>query len=140
MEIYEIKPHDFSSQLEVACLYVERKGKFLLLKRAAHKPEGGTWCVPGGKIEKGEPPEEGAIRELFEETHLRPSAIKMLRVLYIRKGSFDYVYHIFEVEVGDKETVILCDESEDYVWASQEEWNLLPLITGFKELFSKCFP
>src|SRR5437763_3794806 len=48
---------------------VVRHGQVLLgIRRGAHG--GGTWSVPGGKIEPGETPEQAALRELEEETGL----------------------------------------------------------------------
>ena len=48
------------------CVY---KNKLLLVKRAV-EPAKGKWGLPGGFIELGETPDEGAIRELNEETNL----------------------------------------------------------------------
>ena len=44
--------------------------EFLLAKRLK-PPRVGTWSIPGGKIELGEPTLAAAARELSEETHLR---------------------------------------------------------------------
>lgn len=45
----------------------DARGQILLARRAAHQHQGGLWEFPGGKIELGETPEEGLIRELYEE-------------------------------------------------------------------------
>ena len=44
--------------------------EFLLAKRK-NPPGAGTWSIPGGKLELGEPTVAGGARELFEETGLR---------------------------------------------------------------------
>jgi ADP-ribose pyrophosphatase YjhB (NUDIX family) len=54
-----------------ACVYLERDGKILLLKRAGGEATG-AWYVPGGGVEHGESFEEAARRELFEEAGLAP--------------------------------------------------------------------
>lgn len=53
--------------LVVACALVDEDGRILLAKRPKHKPLGGLWEFPGGKMEPGETPESAMIRELKEE-------------------------------------------------------------------------
>lgn len=45
------------------------KNKVLAGKRNADRLVGGMWEFPGGKVEKGETPQEAAKRELKEEFH-----------------------------------------------------------------------
>lgn len=52
-----------------AVVYAERDGKILLLKRAGGALAG-QWFLPGGVVERGELPEDGARRELVEESGL----------------------------------------------------------------------
>ena len=44
---------------------VEKEGKYLFIKR------NGLWDIPKGKLEKGESIEEGAVREVEEETGVK---------------------------------------------------------------------
>lgn len=53
-----------------AVVYAERGDKVLMLKRAGGAMSG-QWFLPGGAVERGELPEEGARRELLEESGLR---------------------------------------------------------------------
>jgi 8-oxo-dGTP diphosphatase len=50
-----------------AVVYAERDGEILLLQRAEGSALAGQWFLPGGMVEPGELPEEGARRELREE-------------------------------------------------------------------------
>ena len=60
--------------IHIACTFlVDRNGSLLLQLRddkAPYYPN--VWGLPGGAIEAGETPVEGAVRELWEETRLRP--------------------------------------------------------------------
>jgi 8-oxo-dGTP diphosphatase len=47
-----------------------RNGHLLLVKRAI-EPYLGCWDIPGGFLEANEPPGDGAIREVKEETGLK---------------------------------------------------------------------
>ena len=42
-------------------------GKVLIAQRPAHKPHGGSWEFPGGKLNSAELPLQGLVRELREE-------------------------------------------------------------------------
>jgi 8-oxo-dGTP pyrophosphatase MutT (NUDIX family) len=50
-----------------AVVYVERGEEILLLQRAEGSALAGQWFLPGGMVEPGELPEDGARRELREE-------------------------------------------------------------------------
>lgn len=137
IEIYEHRPVDFKPLVEVAACFLEIDNKLLMLKRASEKLEGGMWGVPGGKIELNETPEEGAYRELFEETGIRidsQSHFQSFGALYIRKPEVDYVFHQFKVNVDCMLDVCLSDEHEDYIWATPDELMKLSLMLGAKEV------
>ncbi|MDT0631124.1 NUDIX domain-containing protein [Rubrivirga sp. S365] len=48
--------------------------EWLVLRRAAGRPDAGAWRMVGGKVEPGEAAWQAALRELAEETGWRPGA------------------------------------------------------------------
>ena len=60
-----------------ATLICPNDEQILLVKRA-FEPAKGTWSLPGGFLELGETLNEGAARELKEETNLNGEVIKLL--------------------------------------------------------------
>ena len=52
-----------------AGIIVVSNNKVLLCKRNADGTYPGEWSIPGGTLEEGETPREGALREFFEETN-----------------------------------------------------------------------
>lgn len=50
----------------IAGAVVEHEGKILLCRRAIY-PQKGKWTIPAGYLEQGEAPDEGAVREAYEE-------------------------------------------------------------------------
>lgn len=51
----------------VAAVLADGSGRVLLDQRPAGKPHAGWWEFPGGKLEAGETPRDGLVRELHEE-------------------------------------------------------------------------
>lgn len=58
---------DKSLLVVVACALIDADRRVLIAQRPADKNMGGLWEFPGGKLEKGESPEDALIRELREE-------------------------------------------------------------------------
>lgn len=58
---------DSTLLLVVACALVDADRRVLIAQRPEGKSMAGLWEFPGGKVEKGETPEDALIRELAEE-------------------------------------------------------------------------
>lgn len=57
-----------------AGVLIKTGDKVLLCKRSEEISRGGEWSIPGGQIEPNETPIDAAVRELYEETNIRPTA------------------------------------------------------------------
>lgn len=134
-KISEIPPENFKPRVAVAACYVEVDGKILLMKRSPGSVEEKTWGVAAGKVEAGETPLQGAIRELFEETGITisPSQIEEIGTLYMQKPRGDYTYYMFHVPLSEIPTIHLSKEHTEYVWAGPKERETLDLVGGGKE-------
>jgi 8-oxo-dGTP pyrophosphatase MutT (NUDIX family) len=134
--IYEAEPDGFQCAVEVAGCYVECQGRILLLERAPGKPQARTWGVPAGKLEPGEQPIDGVIRETAEETGLTlsPRAIKTIGKLYVRYPETDFIYYMFRYKYLSVPPVTLAaDEATTHRWLTPLQARDLPLIAGGTE-------
>jgi ADP-ribose pyrophosphatase YjhB (NUDIX family) len=58
-------------------------GRILVMRRA----DNGKWCLPAGWLDPGESPEEGAIREVHEETGLEVKVVQLVQIFSTPAGS-----------------------------------------------------
>jgi 8-oxo-dGTP pyrophosphatase MutT (NUDIX family) len=131
--IYEQMPENFSPKFETAACFLEYEGEFLMLKRLDSKPFGGTWCLPGGKREKGEPLKACAKRETWEETEitLDDAVINHVKTVYVDNSGLHYVYHMFKIPLIERPTPVLkLSEHSEYVWSSPKQALSMNLIPG----------
>jgi ADP-ribose pyrophosphatase YjhB (NUDIX family) len=61
-------------------LVTDPEGRLLLTRISEGYPGAGTWHLPGGGTDWGEPPEDGLLRELVEETGQRGRVTSLLDV------------------------------------------------------------
>ena len=125
-----------AKKVGVGCgVLVVRDGKFLLGKRhddavkadsALHGE--GTWTMPGGKLHFGESFEQGAERELMEETGIKAKELKVISL------TNDKVHDAHFATVG-----MLCEnfEGEAKLMEPEEitEWKWFPLESPPKPMF-----
>jgi 8-oxo-dGTP pyrophosphatase MutT (NUDIX family) len=117
-------------------------GRILLLQRVHHKPFGGNWGLPCGKLNEGETPLDGAIRELFEETgiHLDASSLTAHEVLYVGSAEACFAYHRFHAHL-DLDVLVIVNPSEhtDFDWVSPFEALRLPLVDDGAEALMRTY-
>ena len=87
-----------------ALAVVRHEGKLLMIRRAdTVNRAAGMWGLPGGEVEKGETPEQCAIRELKEEVNLVGESINVLGRSDSYNGEYDLTW--VEIEVDDVSTL-----------------------------------
>jgi ADP-ribose pyrophosphatase len=67
----------------------------VLIRQFRHAADGYIWEVPAGRLDKGEPPEACAARELEEETGMRARRLERLITIYTTPGFTDEQIHLF---------------------------------------------
>jgi 8-oxo-dGTP diphosphatase len=102
-------------------LPVREDGRVLLLQRP-----GGTWEPPAGRLQRGEGFEEGAVRELYEETGLLVAPRRILATWVGEAPSGGLLAAVTYVGRTSGGEVRLSDEHLDHGWVTLEEWASLP--------------
>lgn len=106
--------------IESVSVALEKKGRFLIIKRSETGPHPGIWEFPSGRIDPGEIPEDTAKREVLEETGLKIHDIQFI-------GTSDrfpdnrhcHIHHFHTTAFSGELT--LSKEHSDALWASKEE-------------------
>mgnify|MGYP001157441432 FL=1 len=95
---------------------VAEDGALLLTQRHPEKLWPLKWEITGGSVLKGETAEEGAQRELWEETGIRVS-LEDLRPIYTEVSQKNRtIYHCFAVRVVQRQLHIRLQEGETVAW------------------------
>ena len=107
---------------------LEQDGKILTVRHGHDDPEKEYWVLPGGGLEPGETPAEGAIREMREETCLD---VRVERLAIVHDQAFQgerqlSLYFLCAVESGEMvmsaELVKKAGEfRNELVWVTPEE-------------------
>lgn len=107
--------------IEVAAAIIERDGKYLIAKRAQHKPLAGYWEFPGGKIEKDETPEHCLLRELKEELSIQVEVLQFIAENTHDYGTFTVCLKAYRCLFIEGEFTLV--DHEEIAWISLEQMN-----------------
>ena len=105
---------------------VVKEGKILLVQENV---DGRTFfCLPGGGIEKGETPEEAALRELKEECNISGEIVRKLSVQYKPDNMGEVHTFLVKADKGQQPSKGMDPELEVQV-ISGVEWKRLDEIS-----------
>jgi ADP-ribose pyrophosphatase YjhB (NUDIX family) len=117
---------------------VDDESRLLLCRLSSITERPGAWTLPGGGIGFGEHPEDGALRELCEETGLVGRVLELLAVDSLRRqvrveGEPESEYHairiVYRTEIIGGDLRDETDESTDMAgWFTHEDAAALPLV------------
>lgn len=133
--VYKEKPENFNPRMEVVSCFVESEGKVLFLHRNKNKPQGNTWDRPSGKVNKNETLIKALTREVKEETNLDITQSELIysATVYVKYPEFDFIYHMFSIQLVKPEIKLNPAEHNNYSWFTPEEALLIELIPGEAE-------
>mgnify|MGYP006199158567 CR=1 FL=1 len=101
-----------SKRRKSARALIIRDGKLLTFLRKRYSRKTGEWIeyysIPGGGIDKGESPEDAAVRELFEEMGVH---INLDGLVAHRIGRF-FEHYVFTADIADGEPRLMMDSEE----------------------------
>jgi dATP pyrophosphohydrolase len=100
------------------------KIEFLLLKRSEREIYPGLWQMVSGSIRDGETAYETALREILEETNLKPKkmwVVPNVNSFYSPEKNYISVLPVFTVQVEYNAKVTISNEHTEFVWVTKEK-------------------
>ena len=111
---------------------IKKGDEFLVLKRS---PDRHTypnhWDFPGGKLEHGEDPDKGLVREVSEESGLKVDVIKPIFTFSEVVNNEHVFFVVYEYELVSGE-IKLSEEHSEFRWTNREEILQHPLENYLK--------
>ncbi|GGJ21474.1 hypothetical protein GCM10010121_035690 [Streptomyces brasiliensis] len=125
-----------------AAVVMDEQGRVLLVRRSERErflPR--VWGVPCGKLEAGESPEDGALRELKEETGLLGEVVRR-----IGESSFVSEYRGHEVKNWQDNFlvrpltrhVVLPEPDQDYEWLPTDRLSSVEIDDYNRDVVSQA--
>jgi 8-oxo-dGTP diphosphatase len=121
--------------LSVRAVIRDRAGRILLLRRHPRANSfGGTWELPGGKVNARESFDVGLLREVREETGLEVALKALVGASETSLRNRRIVTLFFRAEARAADCVQLSGEHDDFCWAPPariSRVSLNPQVRGF---------
>jgi A/G-specific adenine glycosylase len=116
-------------------------GAVFVQKRLEGSVWGGLWEFPGGRLEPGETPEEGVIREFMEETGFAVEVSGKHGVIVHYYTSYKVTLHCFVLHLpADGTPSPPClTAAVEWRWVTPAELEGLPLPSPHRKLASMLF-
>lgn len=130
-----IPSEDNDIPLLVAAAVIIAKDKVLITRRPDHKPQGGFWEFPGGKIGPGESPALALQREMIEELAISVSVEKIIDALYYRYdwGPVLILAYRCSITGGTPRNI----EVAEHLWVPLDQLHLYELLPADKPLIAQ---
>ena len=125
---------------EVAAAIIYDSDKVLITRRDLNQKMAGFWEFPGGKVEKGETPQQCIEIELKEELNIKTRAAD---VIFESEYIYDHgAFKILAIEVNIISGYIKLNVHDKYMWATfkkLKDYKFLPADISIVEFLLRKF-
>jgi 8-oxo-dGTP diphosphatase len=110
---------------------------YFLARRSLHCHRGGTWAIPGGALDLGEEPIDGALREFGEEIGSQLDRFELGETHQDDHGGWSYWTVIIDVPQRFEPPATLGWETAEARWVADHELGELELFDAFSSTLSR---
>ncbi len=128
----------------VALALIDENQKILMQIRPLGKSMAGLWEFPGGKVEKGELPEDALVREINEELNISISAQNLTPTCFASEplGEKNLLLLLYTADKWEGD--IIAKEDQKFDWFDLDTISKLdmppadiPLVANLKKILHK---
>lgn len=119
----------------MACGIIQQNGLLYIQQRLENDIWGGLWEFPGGRLEPGETPAQGALREIFEETGWQVQLEDAYRTVTHFYTRYRVTLHSFFCTLKDGQARKPClNAASRYAWVNTHDLLQYPFPAGHRQL------
>lgn len=115
---------------------LEHEGRYFVQKRLPDGIWANLWEFPGGRIEPGEEPEAGVVREFSEETGFSTSVKRKAGVIKHGYTKYRVTMHAFMLDKRCNCPEPILTAATEFKWADPEELETLPFPSAQRKLIA----
>ncbi len=121
----------------MACAIIIHDGRLYIQQRLADDVWGGLWEFPGGRLKKGEAPEQAAVREVAEETELAVGDLRHFATVVHYYTKYRVTLHSFFCTLLDGRTAPVLHAASGFRWVDCSEIKAFAFPSGHRKLIEK---
>lgn len=124
---------NWNNPVPVAVVVIPSRGGVVLVKRAI-PPAVGAWALPAGFVDQFESPEDAAKREAFEETGMKVTILRLLKVV-MTPGRNNML--MFYLAAPCQDDIVVSSESQDVKSFALDQLPEMPFSTH-RDILREC--
>ncbi|MBI2607675.1 MAG: NUDIX domain-containing protein [Candidatus Doudnabacteria bacterium] len=119
--------------------FIVEDGKLLMIRRRKDDPHNANqWDLPGGRVDLGEDPRTGLVRETKAETNLDIKLLLPLDVQHFTRQDGQIITLLFFLCEKKSDSILLSHEHQEYKWEDLSNFEievpdwLEPVLINYK--------
>jgi A/G-specific adenine glycosylase len=110
------------------------EGQLFIQQRLADDVWGALWEFPGGRMERGEKPEQTVVREFLEETEFSVAVTSKITTTVHHYTRYKVTLHCFLVHLAQTDRDPILHAAQDFQWISFEDLKEYAFPAGHRKL------
>lgn len=122
--------------IDMATGILTHGGQLFIQQRLADDVWGALWEFPGGRMEKGEKPEQTVVREFREETEFRVEVESKITTTVHHYTRYKVTLHCFWVRLAQADRDPILHAAQDFHWVPFEDLKEYAFPAGHRKLIT----